>query len=69
MVSGGFPCGCMCDESCDAMAGEVSVYLMRDTGLAAMTNLVISTNKGSEATEVYSSPDTFSDCTYAAAYL
>lgn len=45
------------------------MYLIRDTGLAAITNLVMSTNKGSEPTEVYSSPGALSDVTEAAAYF
>lgn len=42
---------------------------MRYTGFAAITNLLISTNKGSEATEVSCSPDAVLDCTAAIAYL
>lgn len=42
---------------------------MRNTGLAAITNLLISTNKGSEATEVLCPPNALFECTDAIAYL
>lgn len=50
------------------MVVDVSVYFMRKTGVKTMTDRVMSTNKGSEATEVYYSPDAFTDDAEASAY-
>lgn len=47
----------------------MTVYLIRVTGCATMTNLVMSANKGSESSEVVSSHGADSDVTMAAAYF
>lgn len=69
MVLGGFPSWMLVVESVWAILEVVRVYLNRWTGCKTLADLVMSTNKGSEATEVYRSPGVLFLCTEAAAYL
>ncbi len=64
---GGFPPGKIHDESKIAIKETVSKYFIRNTGVKTITDSVISTNKGSETTEVKRSPDIVTDDTEAAA--
>ncbi len=68
IVLGGFPPGRKWEESEWAISVDVSKYFNRSTGFKTMADLVITTNKGSESTEVCRPPDTLVDKTDTAAY-
>lgn len=65
---GGLPPGKKSLESENAIVVDVPKYLNRNTGVKTITDLVITTNKGSEPTEVKRSPDTLNEDTETATY-